>query len=378
MARIAARVAALAIIAGLAHPVAAAENGCGPCADSSRSRVGYDIVASPAGVELLARAVAGDAPRARAVFRSRFRVDTTRAVPRAIGTVWSPDTVTQWRNALARLGGTMHSAGDSVGALGLATLSGLDRALARPNQPKTPVRGSLVRDASGVHVAGCSPPLVVSGPGADSLASAAGSDVWLQGYCRGAGEIEWIGGHPIGKPRVDLFVMGFCPFARRLEAQMSADLAKLAPAQAPEIAVHYLLYWDDEGPIRRVGSTHGEKERVEDAAQILIRDEHPAAFWRYLTLRSKAEVPWQMLALKSGLSWQDVGGIQRRIDSELDELLTREHEWNLANYAHIDGSPTVFWQGSPVRSIAEVPGFSAPLHEEEKCSEGAGATSATK
>ena len=96
----------------------------------------------------------------------------------------------------------------------------------------------------------------MTGPGADSLASAAGDEVWFQGFCRGAGSMEWIGGHVIGTPRVDLFVMGFCPYARRLEAQMSDDIARLGPGKVPEIAVHYMLFWDDEGPIRRVGSPH--------------------------------------------------------------------------------------------------------------------------
>lgn len=364
--------------ASLANVAQASDKDCGPCADSLRSRVGYYVAVSPAGLEMLGRAVVGDDARALSVFRSRFNVDTARAVPRAGGAVWSPDTVSMWRKAIERVGSGSRSTGDSTGALGVAVLAALDRAVARPDQPRTPARGMLVRDASGVHLAGCTPPLEVTGAGADSLATAAGTDVWLQGYCRGVGRIEWIGGHRIGRPRVDLFVMGFCPYARRLEAQMCDDLAKLPPDKKPEIAVHYLLYWDDEGPVRRVGSTHGEKERVEDAVQIIIRDEHPALLWRYIKMRSQAEVPWEMLAVKAGLSWQDVGVIQRRLTRDLDAILTTEHEWNQANYPHIDGSPTVYWGGASVRSIADVPGFTAPQHEEEKCSEGSDATSAAK
>jgi hypothetical protein len=165
--------------------------------------------------------------------------------------------------------------------------------------------------------------------------------------------------------------MGFCPYSRRLEAQMNDDMARLGPGKVPEIVVHYLLYWDEQGPVRRVGSTHGEKERVEDIVQILIRDEHPAMFWRYLALRSKAEEPWQVLAQKAGLGWTDIGRIERRVQRDGDTILTAEHEWNTRNFPYIVGSPSFFWRGYPVRSIAEVPGFTEPPEGGEKCSEGA-------
>jgi hypothetical protein len=233
----------------------------------------------------------------------------------------------------------------------------------------TRARGLLRNTAAGVRLTGCDPPIEVTGDGADSLATASGADVWLQGYCRGPGTLEWVGGHVIGRPRLDLFVMGWCPYARRLEAQMTDDMAKLGPGRVPEIAVHYLLYWDDEGPERRVGSAHGDKERIEDAVQMLIRDQHPSAFWRYVALRSKAEVPWEILAQRAGLGWQEIGSIQRRVSRDLDALLLAEHTFNTRNFPHVDGSPTLFWQGAPAPSITVVPGFSAPPDEKEKCSD---------
>ena len=132
--------------------------------------------------------------------------------------------------------------------------------------------------------------------------------------------------------------------------------------------MHYLLYWDDEGSERRVGSTHGEKERIEDAVQILIRDEHPTRFWRYLTLRSKADVPWEILAQRAGLGWQDIARIQRRVARDLDALLMAEHTFNTHNFPPLDASPTLFWQGAETQTIAVVPGFVAPPEEREKCS----------
>jgi len=322
---------------------------------------------SPAGFELLTRAVSRGDAAAAAAFRPRCTLDTARTRPRVFCTALSPDTIRQWRSSLERLGAAEGAPSDSAGALGVMTLAALDRASARPDQQRTPARGLLKRTAQGVRLTGCDPPIAVTGDGADSLATEAGTDVWMWGACRGPSTLEWIGGHVIGRPPLDLFVMGLCPYARKLEAQMSEDMARLGPARVPEIAVHYLLYWDDEGPERRVGSAHGQAERIEDAVQILIRDEHPAQFWRYLTLRSKADVPWEILAQKSGIGWQDIGKIQRRVARDLDQLLLAEHTFNLRNFAHVDGSPTLFWQGAPAQSIAVVPGFTPPAEEKEKC-----------
>jgi len=224
-----------------------------------------------------------------------------------------------------------------------------------------------VRGARGVRLEGCEPSLELTGAGADSLASEAGTQAWAQGYCVGGSRMEWLGGHPLGGARIDLFVMSLCPFARRLEASMVEDLARIGAARAPQIAVHYLLHWEDVGGERRAGSTHGDKERIEDAVQILIRDEHPTAYWHYLAMRSKAEVPWEMLAQRAGLGWPAIGSIHHRLAQDLDSLLEAELSFNTRNFPHVSGSPTVYWLGSVARSIGEVPGFTAPPKEQEKC-----------
>src|SRR3989442_1138085 len=119
--------------------------------------------------------------------------------------------------ALERLGAELRTMTDSTGALGVGVLAALDRATAHPEQTLTPARGTLVRTATGVRLLGCDPALAVTGAGADSLATTAGADVWIQGYCRGPGRLEWAGGHAMGRPRLDVFVMGRCPYARRVE-----------------------------------------------------------------------------------------------------------------------------------------------------------------
>jgi len=305
------------------------------------------------------------------VYYEGFVADAIDRFSREHGGLLTGDDLARWRAALERYGRSAGTA-DSTGAAGIAALAAIDRARSHPDQPLTAHRGRLIRDAHGVHLDLCDPPIEVTGAGADSLATADGADVWLQGRCRGPDRLEWVGGRVVGRPRVDLFVMGFCPYARRLEKQMAADLAKLPPGKTPEIAVHYLLYWDDDGPVRHVGSTHGERERTEDAVQIRIRDDHPRAFWRYLALRAESESPWEVLAQQAGLGWSDIAAIQRRVARDTDAMLETEHTWNTSNFPHVPGSPTVFWRGAVARSIADVPGFTAPPNEHEQCAEGAG------
>jgi hypothetical protein len=179
--------------------------------------------------------------------------------------------------------------------------------------------------------------------------------------------MEWIGGHPLGRPRVDLFVMGFCPFARRLEARMSEELAKLEPAATPEIAIHFLLYMDGDAPVPTAGSLHGPRERTEDVVQILLRDQHPAQLWPYLALRSTSDEAWEVLAQRAGLGWQQIADIGHKVSSEGDALLLAEYWRVRRDFPHVSGSPGVFWKGQEVHDIGKVPGFTAPPHVEEKC-----------
>lgn len=354
----------------IAHAAAAMDE-CAPCLDAARSRVEYRATLGLASRDLVARAVGRGGVEAKAAFLAHCTLDTTTFTPRAYCVANGADTIRAWRAAVAKFGASSGAMSDSGGRVGIATLAALDRALRRPDQPITRVRGWLKQTERGAELVGCEPTVHVTGPGADSLASGPGADVWVQGYCRGADSLEWLGGHAMGRDRIDLFVMGNCPFAHRLEAQMVHDMAKLAPADLPEIAVHYLLHWEDDGMVRRAGSAHGEAERREDAVQILIRDHYPMLFWRYLELRSKADVSWELLAKRAGLDWPAITAIRNQVAGGLDDVLMVEHMFNAANFPRVGGSPTVFWRGLQVASIAEVPGFTAPVNEKEKC-EGSG------
>ncbi len=361
---------ALLAVCASARPAQAMDE-CAPCRDAARSHVEYRVTLGLASRDLVTRAVGRAGVEAKAAFLARCTLDTTTFTPRAYCTAYGADTIQAWRAAVTRLGAASDAMSDSAGLLGIATLAAFDRSLRHPDQPITRVRGWLKQTGHGVQFVGCEPSVYVTGSGADSLASGPGADVWVQGYCRGADSLEWLGGHAMGRDRIDLFVMGNCPFAHRLEAQMVQDMAKLAPGAVPEIAVHYLLHWEDDGMVRRAGSAHGEPERREDAVQILIRDRHPQVFWRYLELRSKADVSWELLAKRAGLDWPAITAIRNQVAGGLDDVLMTEHRFNTANFPRVGGSPTVFWRGLQVASIAEVPGFTAPMNEKEKC-EGSG------
>jgi hypothetical protein len=281
----------------------------------------------------------------------------------------SADTLALWRAALEKLAAGGGAAGDSAGALGMALLAAIDRAEAHPVRMRTEATGRLVREKGRAWLRGCAAPLEVTGAGADSLASAEGTPVWLQGECRGAESLEFRGAHALARPRIDLFVMGHCPFARRLEAHLAEQLAKRSAAEMPVIAVHYLMFWDPEkAPESRAASLHGDAERVEDGVQMLLRDTQPQHFWPYLRLRAKSDEDWEVLAQRAGVPWQAIEGMRRRLARDLDAMLLAEHRQVLRDFPKIAGSPTVFWQGVEVAGIERVPGFLAPAESsKEKC-----------
>jgi len=340
---------------------------CDPCADSTRSRPVYHVRLAASMVNLLSSAIGGDSAEIRSAFIQHCDHDSNATLPIYVCTTYGADTLRAWRDALVRYAASGRAADDSIGNLGIATLAALDRAHDAPDVPPTVAGGTLVRTARGVELRTWDRTVAISGPGADSLATKTGTPVWMQGLCRGRDRMEWFGGHALGGPRVDLFVMGFCPFARRLEAQMSRDLAKLAPDRVPVIAVHYLLYLDGDAPVPTAGSLHGPRERTEDVVQILLRDEHPAQFWPYLALRSTSDEAWELLAQRAGLGWQAISAIGHKVASDGDALLLAELERVKRDFPHAPGSPTVYWRGEEVHDIGKVPGFTAPPHVEEKC-----------
>jgi hypothetical protein len=281
----------------------------------------------------------------------------------------SADTLALWRAALEKLAAGGGASGDSAGALGMSLLAGIDRAEAHPVRMRTEVTGRLVREKGRLWLRSCGAPLEVTGAGADSLASTEGAPVWLQGECRSSESIEFRGGHTLAQPRIDLFVMGHCPFARRLEGHLAEQLAKRGAAGTPVIAVHFLLFWDpDRAPETRAASLHGDAERVEDGVQMLLRDSQPQHFWPYLRLRAKSDEDWEVLAQRAGVPWQAIEGMRRRLARDLDGMLMAEHRRVLSDFPKVAGSPTVYWRGVEVDGIERVPGFTAqPSTSKEKC-----------
>ena len=359
----------LPFLGGLCLAAGPAFAECEPCKDPARSEPRYGFAVSKAGREMLvAAARATNMVFTFATVRA-CNWDSTAMPPGYRCVTTSADTLALWRTALEHLAATGGASGDSAGAVGIALLASIDRAQAHPERMQTAAMGRLVREKGRVWLRACGAPLEVRGPGGDSLASKDGAQVWMQGTCRDSGGIDWVGGHALGRRRMDLFVMGRCPFARRLEAHLVTDLAELPPVETPEIAVHYLLFWDPEKPAQtRVASLHGDEERTEDGVQILLRDTQPQVFWRYVALRATSDEPWEMLAQKAGMGWQAIDALRRKLARDLDAMLIAEHLHVTRDFAHVDGSPTVYWQGAEVRSLGQVPGFTAvPRASGEKC-----------
>lgn len=359
-------------LAARARAAAMSADSCAPCGDAARSQPRYTFAVTPAGREMLIQA----ARRTNIVFTlATARAcawDSLATAPGYQFTTTSADTLALWRVALEGLATAGGAKGDSAGALGVSLLARIDRATAHPVRMRTEVTGRLVREAGRVWLIGpqgCGARLEVKGSGTDSMASAAGTPVWLQGECRSPGSLDFRGGHALARPQVDLFVMSHCPFARRLESDLAEQLAKRGAAGTPVIAVHYLMFWDpDRAPETRAASLHGDAERVEDGVQMLLRDSQPQHFWPYLRLRAKSDEDWEVLAQRAGVPWLAIEGMRRRLARDLDDMLVAEHRQVLRDFPRVAGSPTVYWQGVEVAGIERVPGLHAPpASSKEKC-----------
>ena len=359
---------ALAVTAR-ARAAAAPADSCAPCREAARSQPRYLFAVSAAGREMLMQAVR----RTNMVFTlATARAcawDSLATPPGYHMATTSADTLALWRAALERLAAGGGVSGDSAGALGMSLLGAIDRAAAHPVRVRTEVTGRLVHEKGRVWLRGCGAPLEVTGAGADSLASAEGAPVWLQGECQAGERIEFRGAHALARPRIDLFVMSHCPFARRLESNLAEQLAKRGAAGTPVIAVHFLLFWDpDRTPETRAASLHGDAERVEDGVQMLLRDSQPQHLWPYLRLRAQSDEDWEVLAQRAGVPWQAIESMRRRLERDLDDMLVAEHQQVLRDFPRVAGSPTVYWQGVEVAGIERVPGLLAPAESsKEKC-----------
>jgi len=224
-------------------------------------------------------------------------------------------------------------------------------------RPLIGLTGSLVHEGGVLVLEGCAGRTTLAGPPVASLDTLAGREAYVRVECLGPDRARPIGGHALGDSVADLFVMGFCPYARALERGVAATLARRDSAYRPPLRLHFLLYAEDSADVRLVRSLHGPRERLEDVVQLSLQELEPEHLWPYLAERADHDDDWLAIARRVGVGWRTLAEIQRRLDHEVDARLLAE--WQAVNddWPSIDGSPTVYWRGAEMKRMSVVPGF---------------------
>lgn len=167
---------------------------------------------------------------------------------------------------------------------------------------------------------------------------------------------------------LEVFVMSLCPFGRKTEKEILTRVQGAAPGAAPVVEVRYIFYNETPGRGRSYASMHGEKEIAEDLVQIVIREDFPKAYHRYLLLRADSDEPWATLASRAGLDFSAIRRIEQRVRNERKALIDREYEYVAGTHDVYDRSPSYVWEGRVVRNLQSVPFFADAVRDSASCS----------
>ncbi len=184
------------------------------------------------------------------------------------------------------------------------------------------------------------------------------------------------------KPKVDLYIMAFCPFGRQA-ASMMYPVEKLLGKLA-NITVHYVIYpasmysgHESQFCVGSYCSMHGINETREDMRQLCIEKYYPEKFWDYLNTVSSdlsynpgnIEDNWKSIAEKLGINTTK---IENCVETEGKELLAKEYQ--LDKEYGVTGSPTLIingetWKGGRSPSMFQWAICQAFKNKPEECNE---------
>ncbi|MFQ5647445.1 MAG: DsbA family protein, partial [bacterium] len=136
---------------------------------------------------------------------------------------------------------------------------------------------------------------------------------------------------------LDLYIMGLCPFAQILEANLAPLLEDPALGSRVKTNLNFIVTEKKDGSLK---SLHGKKELLEDQRQLLINHYHPDKLWTYLKCRAR-NPDYKVCAEKAGLNPAE---IERAVKSGEGMKLLKENR-KKAERKGVSSSPTVFLNG---------------------------------
>lgn len=149
------------------------------------------------------------------------------------------------------------------------------------------------------------------------------------------------------EPKVELFVMAFCPFGNKAEDTMKPVYELLG--NKVNWKIHYIVSKQGDG----FRSLHGQKEVAQDKRELCVLKEHGLGKWfdfaTYVNENCGGEgACWEESAENAGL---DSSAITSCVEKDGASLL--EKEASISNEKGASGSPTLFINGAESQVVYE-------------------------
>jgi len=177
-------------------------------------------------------------------------------------------------------------------------------------------------------------------------------------------EIE--GKNQNAKPKVELFVMSFCPYGV-IAANAMSPVADLLGDEA-DINVRYIASIEGDD-INQVKSLHGPIEGIEDARQLCaLKNYGQETYWDYVDEINEKCYPiyrngedvyktcWQTAAKNAGMN---ISKLDTCVENEGADLIREEDKIAKAN--GVSGSPTLIINGAKINAARNPEGYKAAI-----------------
>jgi hypothetical protein len=188
----------------------------------------------------------------------------------------------------------------------------------------------------------------------------------VSGYIKENGIIEVESLFKKKKNTLEIFIMSKCPFGQRAVSTAMDSLANMNESNRFKLEVHYIFIKFDKG----FSSLHGEQEINEDMVQIVLRNNYPDYFYRYLKTRIRYnDADWKVLSKSIGLNPTAIQNIEKEIVSNRNDIIQREYNYAVKNYQIYDNSPTYIWESEKISNLKEIPALKNIPASEQKCSQ---------
>ena len=167
-------------------------------------------------------------------------------------------------------------------------------------------------------------------------------------------------------PKVELFVMSFCPYGV-IAANAMSPVAGLLGDKA-DINVRYIASIEGDD-INQVKSLHGPIEGIEDARQLCVLSNYgQETYWNYVDEINEKCYPiyrngddvyktcWQTAAKNAGVN---ISKIDTCVENEGPALIKKEDE--IAKSNGVSGSPTLIINGAKINAARSPEGYKAAI-----------------